>query len=76
MEMMVTTKMVGEMETKIEMEMKEAMRMEIPIGMIENSHKRTIRADAAFAMSWRELMKLMTEVYCPKNEIQKMETEL
>ncbi|GJR05572.1 hypothetical protein Tco_0528556 [Tanacetum coccineum] len=26
-----------------------------------NSHKRTIRADAAFAMSWRELMKLMTE---------------
>ncbi|GJX68240.1 putative reverse transcriptase domain-containing protein [Tanacetum coccineum] len=27
-------------------------------------------------MSWRELMKLMTEVYCPRNEIQKMETEL
>ncbi|GKC52934.1 hypothetical protein Tco_1075679 [Tanacetum coccineum] len=26
-----------------------------------NSHKRTIRADAAFSMSWRELMKLMTE---------------
>ncbi|GJS58001.1 reverse transcriptase domain-containing protein [Tanacetum coccineum] len=32
--------------------------------------------DAAFAMSWRELMKLMTEVYCPRNEIQKMESEL
>ncbi|GKC17732.1 putative reverse transcriptase domain-containing protein [Tanacetum coccineum] len=41
-----------------------------------NSHKRTIRIEAAFAMSWRELMKLMTEVYCPRNEIQKMETEL
>ncbi|GJX43161.1 hypothetical protein Tco_0259837 [Tanacetum coccineum] len=27
-----------------------------------------IRAVAAFAMSWRELMKLMTEVYCPRNE--------
>ncbi|GKE44576.1 hypothetical protein Tco_1471860, partial [Tanacetum coccineum] len=27
-----------------------------------NSHKRTIRTEAAFAMSWRELMKLMTEV--------------
>ncbi|GJR09806.1 hypothetical protein Tco_0792458 [Tanacetum coccineum] len=40
-----------------------------------NEHKRTIRAAAAFAMSWRELMKLMTEVYCPRNEIQKMETE-
>ncbi|GJT20409.1 putative reverse transcriptase domain-containing protein [Tanacetum coccineum] len=41
-----------------------------------NSHKRTIGTDAAFAMSWRELMKLMTEVYCPRNEIQKMESEL
>ncbi|GJT24765.1 putative reverse transcriptase domain-containing protein [Tanacetum coccineum] len=37
---------------------------------------RTIGIEAAFAMSWRELMKLMTEVYCPRNEIQKMETEL
>ncbi|GJS23287.1 putative reverse transcriptase domain-containing protein [Tanacetum coccineum] len=26
-----------------------------------NSHKRTIGTEAAFAMSWRELMKLMTE---------------
>ncbi|GJX41644.1 reverse transcriptase domain-containing protein [Tanacetum coccineum] len=41
-----------------------------------NSHKRTIRTDAAYALSWRELIKLMTEVYCPRNEIQKMETEL
>ncbi|GJZ15651.1 putative reverse transcriptase domain-containing protein [Tanacetum coccineum] len=41
-----------------------------------NSHKRTIGAEAAFAMSWRELMKLMTEVYCPRNKIQKMESEL
>ncbi|GJW61181.1 reverse transcriptase domain-containing protein [Tanacetum coccineum] len=41
-----------------------------------NSHKRTIGTEAAFAMSWRELMKLMTEVYCPRNEIQKMESEL
>ncbi|GJT46180.1 hypothetical protein Tco_0954895 [Tanacetum coccineum] len=41
-----------------------------------NSHKRTIRADAVFTMSWRELMKLMVEVYCPGNEIQKMESEL
>ncbi|GKC61608.1 hypothetical protein Tco_1089206, partial [Tanacetum coccineum] len=27
-----------------------------------NAHKRTVGADAAFAMSWRELMKLMTEM--------------
>nr|GFB89503.1 reverse transcriptase domain-containing protein [Tanacetum cinerariifolium] len=33
-----------------------------------NSHKRTIGVDAAYAMKWVELMKLMTEVYCPRNE--------
>ncbi|GKD53717.1 putative reverse transcriptase domain-containing protein [Tanacetum coccineum] len=43
---------------------------------IWNSHKRTIGNEAAYAMSWAELMKLMTEVYCPRNEIQKMESEL
>ncbi|GKB81197.1 reverse transcriptase domain-containing protein, partial [Tanacetum coccineum] len=36
----------------------------------------TIGTEAAFAMSWRELMKLMTKVYCLRNEIQKIETEL
>ncbi|GJX88368.1 putative reverse transcriptase domain-containing protein [Tanacetum coccineum] len=38
--------------------------------------KRTIGVDAAYAMKWVGLIKLMTEVYCPRNEIQKMETEL
>nr|GEV27151.1 reverse transcriptase domain-containing protein [Tanacetum cinerariifolium] len=37
---------------------------------------RTIGTDAAFSMSWRELMKLMAEVYYPRTEIQKMESEL
>nr|GEX55826.1 putative reverse transcriptase domain-containing protein [Tanacetum cinerariifolium] len=37
---------------------------------------RTIRADAAFSMSWRELMKLIAEVYCLRTEIQAMESEL
>nr|GEY58897.1 putative reverse transcriptase domain-containing protein [Tanacetum cinerariifolium] len=41
-----------------------------------NSCKKKIGVDAAFAITWRDLMKLMTEVYCPRNEIQKMETEL
>ncbi|GKE52158.1 putative reverse transcriptase domain-containing protein, partial [Tanacetum coccineum] len=41
-----------------------------------NSHKRTIGIEAAYAMSWVELMKLMTEVYCLINEVQKMDTEL
>nr|GEW32368.1 hypothetical protein [Tanacetum cinerariifolium] len=33
-----------------------------------NSHMRVIGIEAAYAMSWVELMKLMTEVYCPRNE--------
>ncbi|GJW83651.1 reverse transcriptase domain-containing protein, partial [Tanacetum coccineum] len=41
-----------------------------------NSHKRTIGTDAAYAMTWKALMRLMTKVYCLKNEIKKMETEL
>nr|GEU96142.1 putative reverse transcriptase domain-containing protein [Tanacetum cinerariifolium] len=73
-EMMAITKTVREMETEMDKE----MGMEIPIGMIEVlcMSPRTIGADAAFAMSWRELIKLITEVYCPRNEIQKMESEL
>ncbi|GKA05362.1 putative reverse transcriptase domain-containing protein [Tanacetum coccineum] len=38
-----------------------------------NSHKRVIGIEAAYTMKWTELMKLMTEVYCPRKEIQKME---
>ncbi|GJR78374.1 putative reverse transcriptase domain-containing protein [Tanacetum coccineum] len=38
--------------------------------------RETVGTEAAFAMSWRELMKLMAEVYCPRNEIQKIESEL
>nr|GEY99504.1 hypothetical protein [Tanacetum cinerariifolium]GEZ07784.1 hypothetical protein [Tanacetum cinerariifolium] len=41
-----------------------------------NSHKRTVRTNTAFAISWRELMKLMAEVYYPRNEVQKMESKL
>ncbi|GJV75726.1 reverse transcriptase domain-containing protein [Tanacetum coccineum] len=41
-----------------------------------NTHKRTIGVDAAYAMNWAGLMRLMTEVYYPRNEIQKKETEL
>nr|GEY65252.1 retrovirus-related Pol polyprotein from transposon 17.6 [Tanacetum cinerariifolium] len=37
---------------------------------------RTIGIGAAYAMSWAELMKLMTKVYCLRNEVQKMETGL
>ncbi|GKG38770.1 hypothetical protein Tco_0460482, partial [Tanacetum coccineum] len=32
--------------------------------------------DAAYAINWVGIMRLMIEVYCPRNEIQKMETKL
>ncbi|GJW93462.1 hypothetical protein Tco_0173134 [Tanacetum coccineum] len=41
-----------------------------------NSHKRTIGTDAAYGMTWKELMKLMMEVYCLRNDIQTIEDEL
>nr|GEV85753.1 reverse transcriptase domain-containing protein [Tanacetum cinerariifolium] len=41
-----------------------------------NSHKRTVGTEAALFMSWRELMTLLVEVYCPRNEIQWMKSEL
>nr|GEY26237.1 reverse transcriptase domain-containing protein [Tanacetum cinerariifolium] len=41
-----------------------------------NTYKRAIGIEAAYAMKWTELMKMMIEVYCPGNKIQKMETEL
>nr|GEU99699.1 hypothetical protein [Tanacetum cinerariifolium] len=50
--------------------------VEMRIQMRMNSHKRTVWTDATFAMSWRELMKLMAKVYCPRNKVQKMEFEL
>ncbi|GJX18779.1 putative reverse transcriptase domain-containing protein [Tanacetum coccineum] len=41
-----------------------------------NSHKRAIGFETAYTMKWTELMKLMIEVYCPRNKIQKMENEM
>ncbi|GJR56855.1 hypothetical protein Tco_1499017 [Tanacetum coccineum] len=41
-----------------------------------NSHVQTIGIDEAYEMPWKDLMKLMIEVYYPRNEIQKLENEL
>ncbi|GKF09283.1 hypothetical protein Tco_0043507, partial [Tanacetum coccineum] len=32
--------------------------------------------DAAYGMSWKTLMIMMTKDYCPRSEIKKLETEL
>nr|GFB20948.1 putative reverse transcriptase domain-containing protein [Tanacetum cinerariifolium] len=41
-----------------------------------NTHVQTVGHEAAYGMSWKTLMKMMTEKYYPRNEIRKLETEL
>nr|GEZ05174.1 hypothetical protein [Tanacetum cinerariifolium] len=36
----------------------------------------TIGHEAAYGMYWKTLMKMMTDKYCPRNEIRKLEMEL
>ncbi|GJX36641.1 retrotransposon protein, putative, ty1-copia subclass [Tanacetum coccineum] len=48
--------------------------LEVQVHII--SQEQTICVEACICPEMVELMKLMTEVYCPRNEIQKMETEL
>nr|GFD27669.1 reverse transcriptase domain-containing protein [Tanacetum cinerariifolium] len=43
----------------------------------DDSHNsRTDRYEAAYGMSWKTFMKMMTEKYCPRNEIRKLEMKL
>ncbi|GJW87921.1 reverse transcriptase domain-containing protein [Tanacetum coccineum] len=41
-----------------------------------NSHVRTVGHDVAYAMTWAELKKKMTDKYYPRGEIKKLEVEL
>ncbi|GKA29086.1 putative reverse transcriptase domain-containing protein [Tanacetum coccineum] len=41
-----------------------------------NSHVRTIGHDVAYAMTWINLKKKMTDKYCPRGEMKKLEVEL
>ncbi|GKE53306.1 reverse transcriptase domain-containing protein [Tanacetum coccineum] len=41
-----------------------------------NGHVRTLGHDAAYAMTWEILKKKLTNKYCPKGEIKKLEIEL
>ncbi|GJX68708.1 reverse transcriptase domain-containing protein [Tanacetum coccineum] len=38
-----------------------------------NSHVRTVGHDVAYAMTWTDLKKKMTDKYCPRSEIKKLE---
>ncbi|GJV67367.1 retrovirus-related pol polyprotein from transposon TNT 1-94 [Tanacetum coccineum] len=39
-------------------------------------HKQTALHDVAYAMTWADLRKKMTDKYCPRNEMKKLEAEL
>ncbi|GJZ68792.1 reverse transcriptase domain-containing protein [Tanacetum coccineum] len=41
-----------------------------------NTHVKTVGHDAAYGMPWKTLMKMMTDKYCPQNEIKKLEMEI
>ncbi|GKE63752.1 reverse transcriptase domain-containing protein, partial [Tanacetum coccineum] len=41
-----------------------------------NSHVLTISHNVAYAMTWADLRKKMTDKYCPRNEMKKLEAEL
>nr|GEX68895.1 hypothetical protein [Tanacetum cinerariifolium] len=41
-----------------------------------NSHVKTVGLDVAYAMIWTYLKKNMTDNYCPRGEIKKLEVEL
>nr|GFB44793.1 reverse transcriptase domain-containing protein [Tanacetum cinerariifolium] len=41
-----------------------------------NTHVKTVGHDAAYGMPWKTLMKMMTDNYCPRNEIKKLEMEI
>ncbi|GKB68169.1 reverse transcriptase domain-containing protein [Tanacetum coccineum] len=41
-----------------------------------NTHVKTVGHDDAYVMPWKTLMKMMTDKYCPRNEIKKLEIEI
>ncbi|GKF82231.1 reverse transcriptase domain-containing protein, partial [Tanacetum coccineum] len=41
-----------------------------------NTHVKKVGHDAAYGMPWKTLMKMMTDKYCPRNEIKKLEIEI
>ncbi|GJX12035.1 putative reverse transcriptase domain-containing protein [Tanacetum coccineum] len=44
--------------------------------METNSHVMTVTHDVAYSMTWVDLRKKMTDKYCPRNEMKKLEAEL
>ncbi|GJY44832.1 retrovirus-related pol polyprotein from transposon TNT 1-94 [Tanacetum coccineum] len=41
-----------------------------------NSHVKTVNYESAYVMTWKTSKKMMTDKYCPRGEIKKLEIEL
>nr|GEX23472.1 putative reverse transcriptase domain-containing protein [Tanacetum cinerariifolium] len=41
-----------------------------------NSHMKTVTQDVAYLIDWKTLKKMMTDKYCPRGEIKKLEFKL
>ncbi|GJT35419.1 reverse transcriptase domain-containing protein [Tanacetum coccineum] len=41
-----------------------------------NAHVRTVGHDVVYAMTWTNLKKMMTNKYCPRGEVKKLEVEM
>nr|GEZ26673.1 hypothetical protein [Tanacetum cinerariifolium] len=50
--------------------------MQIGMAMIAILQERTTNPEAAHAMPWRTLKKMMTDKYCPRGEIKKLESKM
>nr|GEX77337.1 reverse transcriptase domain-containing protein [Tanacetum cinerariifolium] len=75
----VGTKQETRVETRLEvttLQQRLTQLVEEEQTLIPTLSQRTIGVDVAYVTKWAGLMKLITEVYCPRNEIQKIETEL
>ncbi|GKA91833.1 putative reverse transcriptase domain-containing protein [Tanacetum coccineum] len=46
------------------------------VELTQCSHVMTVGHDVAYAMTWTNLKKKMTDKYCPRNEMKKLEAEL
>nr|GEU53204.1 hypothetical protein [Tanacetum cinerariifolium] len=45
-------------------------------GPAENSHMRAVGHDVSYAMPWAALKRMITSKYCPRGEIQKLESKM
>nr|GEW12977.1 DNA/RNA polymerases superfamily protein [Tanacetum cinerariifolium] len=44
--------------------------------LIENSYMKTVTQDVSYDMDWKTIKKMMTDKYCPRGEIKKLEIKL